>query len=185
MTIYKKDSPVLIEKGIQEIQDLLGRKLAWLDNIFGRVVKLNKDKGNKIVTYPAFYKGGAEYVELLPQLDLGNYCFFEVYNPQEVDNGLQDKVGLSFQGAIVFWYDQRTINPDPSHLWSEEIKQAVLEALRTPGSYKNVRVQMLRVIEEPELIFKGYGIKQIDTQFLMYPYFGLRIECSFKVLELC
>lgn len=185
MTVYKKDNPVLIEKGIQEIQDILSLKLNWLDNIFGKVVKLSKPKDNAIINYPAFYLGDAEYINLLPDTNLGNYCFFEVYDPQVFENVLQDKISISLNGAIVFWYNQNTINSDSTHVYTEEIKYAILSALQTKGLTKSISMQILRIIEEPSSIFRNYSVKQIDSQFLMYPYFGIRIECSFKVQSLC
>ena len=132
--VIYKESPVLLEKVIQDLQKTLTGKLRWLNYAFGRTYKLvqHREDGSKF-TYPAIYNGNGEYVSVMPNDNLGNFSWFDIYDPQEVNTLLQSRPQITFEGALVFWYNLDTIYPDNSVLYTEEVKAEILNLLTTPG----------------------------------------------------
>ena len=111
--IPMKDNPVLLDKIIQDIQLALKDKLEWLDYAFGRAYKLveHQDDGGKFI-YPAAYIGKSEYVSLLPNDNYGNFCWFDIYDAQNITQVVQSTPQFTFSGAIVFWFNLDTIFTD-------------------------------------------------------------------------
>lgn len=199
--IKHKDNPVLLDRIIQDMQDVLTEKLSWLDLAFGKAYKLieHRPDGDKFV-YPAAYNGKGEYMSLLPNDNFGNFCWFDVYDPQEIIANIQSRPQFTFDGAIVFWYDLSSIYEDDSVIYTEEIKDEIVRILTTPGFIKtSSKLTINSIYERPENIYKGYavekiynnftykgeGIQSIDKQFFSYPYAGLRIEFTITTRELC
>lgn len=196
-----KEQPVLLDRVLQDMQKALTEKLQWLNYAFGRSYKLveHMPDGNKFV-YPAAYNGGGEYVSLLPNDNLGNFSWFEIYDPQRVTPFTQSSPQYSFSGALVFWYDLSSIYADDSVLYTEEVKEEVLRVLTTPGLITTPgRINITDIYERFENIYKGYSIEKVynnfaykgedvqslDKQFFLYPYAGLRIEFTLTTRELC
>lgn len=198
--IYKKD-PVLLDKILQDMQKALKERLKWLDYAFGKAYKLveNRPDGNKFV-YPAMYNGNGEYVSLLPNDNFGNFSWFDIYDPQKITQVVQSLPQYTFSGAIVFWYDLSKIYEDQSVIYTEEIKDEILRVLTTPGIITTIgKFTINDIYERFENIYSGYsiekiynnyiyrgqGIQDIDKQFFMYPYAGIRIEFTITTRELC
>ena len=199
--IKQKDNPVLLDKVIQDLQTALTEKLSWLDNAFGRAYKLveHTQDGGKFV-YPAAYIGNSEYISLLPNEDFGNFCWFDIYDPQDIVSVVQSTPQFIFSGAIVFWFNLDSIYTDSSVMYSEEIKDEVIRVLTTPGIISsNGRLEVNKVYERFENIYSGYSIETIynskiykgqniqliDKQFFMHPFCGLRLEFKLTTRELC
>lgn len=196
-----KENPVLLDKVLQDLQKALMIRLKWLNYAFGRAYKLveHETDGGKFV-YPATYNGNAEYVSLLPNDNLGNFSWFDIYDPQKITRTVQSLPQYSFSGAIIFWYDLRTIYQDELVLYTEEVKDEIIRTLTTPGLITTTgRLEITDVYECFENIYKGYSIEKIynnyvyngeniqslDKQFFMFPYAGLRIEFTLTTRELC
>jgi hypothetical protein len=198
VNIRFKEQPVLIDRVLQELQVLLKDKLPWLDYAFGkshRFVDYLAD-GNKTI-YPATYIGNGEYVSLMPNDNFGNFSWFDIYDPQEIIFSAPPII-LSLEGAIVFWFNLSNIYEDKSVLYTEEIKNEIIEVLSAPGILTNGRFSINSISERPENLYKSYsidkiynryaykgeGMQDIDKQFFMYPYAGLRIEFKLKTRDL-
>ena len=196
-----KENPVLLDKVIQDIQETLAKKLEWLNYAFGRAYKLVKhdSDGSKFI-YPAAYIGNSEYVSLLPNDNFGNFCWFDLYDPQEITAVVQSLPQFAFSGAIVFWLDLNSIFPDSNAMYTEEIKDEIVRVLTGPGLIQTEgRLTVTKVYERFENIYKGYSleriynnyaykgeeIQSIDKQFFMHPYAGLRFEFNMTTRELC
>lgn len=199
--IRYKENPVLLDKVLQEIQKSLKAKLSWLNYAFGRAYKLveHRPNGGKFV-YPAAYNGNGEYVSLLPNDNFKNFCWFDIYDPQNITEVVQSLPQYTFSGAIVFWYDESTIYDDSTVLHTEEIKDEIIRVLTAPGLLRTVgRLTVNDIYERFENIYKGYAlekiynsyeysgedIQDIDKQFFMYPYAGVRVEFTLTTRELC
>lgn len=199
--IIEKENPVLLDKVIQDIQKTLSQKLKWLNYAFGRAYKLveHKSDGSKFI-YPAAYVGDSEYASLLPNDNFGNFCWFDIYDPQEIIAAAQSLPQFVFSGAIVFWFNLDTIFPNADAMYTEEIKDEIVQVLTGPGLIKNQgRLTINKIFERFENIYKGYalekiynnytykgeGIQAIDKQFFMHPYAGLRFEFDMITRELC
>lgn len=185
--VYKKSNPVLFDRAIQDMQAMFEHNFAWLTYVFGRAHKLVKTFDGKNYEYPAVFIGNNEYHSVLPDDLKGNFLFFEVDDPQDfisLGPGII-KSSLSISFAIVIWYALNTVYNTPNLHMGEDVKNDILQALNKPGVFSNGHLRIVRVYEKPENIFRGYSLKQIDNQYLMFPYNGLRIECEFKIREVC
>lgn len=199
--IIYKENPVLLEKVIQDLQKALNTKLSWLNYAFGRAYKLvqHTDDGGKF-TYPAVYNGHGEYLSVMPNDKFGNFSWFDIYDPQEVQTTIQSRPQITFEGALIFWYNLDLIYEDDSVSHTEEIKDEVLTLLTTPGLLtSNSHFNVKRVYERYENVYKDYmiekiynsnsykgeGIQSIDKQFFMHPYACLRVEFSLTTRESC
>lgn len=199
--IIYKENPVILDKVIQDLQQVLKDKLLWLDKAFGRSYKLveHRPDGDKFI-YPAAYIGNSEYASLLPNDNYGNFSWFDIYDPQEVTAVTQSLPQFTFSGAIVFWYNLDSIFADSDVMYTEEIKDEVIKVLTTPGIIKTIgRLTINKIFERYENIYKGYSlekvynsniykgdnIQSIDKQFFMHPYSGLRVEFELTTRELC
>ena len=199
--IIKKENPVLLDKVIQDIQSTLAEKLKWLNYAFGRAYKLveHNNDGSKFI-YPAAYVGNSDYVSLLPNDNFGNFCWFDLYDPQEITAVVQSLPQFTFSGAVVFWFNLNSIFADSDAMYVEEVKDDIVRVLTGSGLIKNEgRLTLTKIYERFENIYKGYAlekiyntfiykgqnIQDIDTQFFMHPYAGLRFEFTITTRELC
>lgn len=199
--IRYKDNPVLLDKILQDMQKSLMEKLKWLNYAFGRAYKLveHRPDGNKFI-YPASYNGNGEYVSLLPNDNFGNFSWFDIYDPQKITEVVQSLPQYTFSGAIIFWYDLSSIYEDETVMHTEEVKDEIMRVLTTPGLITTTGKLVINdIYERFENIYKGYsiekiynnytykgeGIQDIDKQFFMYPYAGIRIEFTLTTRELC
>lgn len=196
-----KKNPVLLDKIIQDMQKSLTKRLKWLNYAFGRAYKLveHRPDGNKFI-YPAAYNGNGEYISLLPNDNLGNFSWFDIYDPQKITEVVQSLPQYTFSGAIVFWYNLNSIYEDSNNLYTEEVKDEIIRVLTTPGLITTTgKLSIKDIYECFENIYKGYsiekiynnyiykgqGIQDIDKQFFMFPYAGIRIEFNLTTRELC
>lgn len=199
--IRMKETPVLLDKIIQELQTALMDNLAWLDKAFGKAYKLveHRPDGDKFI-YPAAYIGNSEYASLLPNDNFGNFCWFDIYDPQEITAVFQSLPQFTFSGAIIFWFNLDTIFSDSDAMYTEEIKNEIMSVLNAPGVISTTgRLTINKIYERFENIYSGYSlekvynnniykgqnIQSIDKQFFMHPYGGLRIEFEITTRELC
>lgn len=196
-----KEDPVLLDKILQDMQKSLMNRLKWLNCAFGRAYKLveHRPDGNKFI-YPAMYNGNGEYVSLLPNDNFGNFSWFDIYDPQKITEVVQSLPQYTFSGAIIFWYDLSSIYEDETVMHTEEVKDEIMRVLTTPGLITTTgKLAINDIYERFENIYKGYsiekiynnytykgeGIQDIDKQFFMYPYAGIRIEFTLTTRELC
>lgn len=196
-----KEDPVLLDKILQDMQKSLMNRLKWLNCAFGRAYKLveHRPDGNKFI-YPAMYNGNGEYVSLLPNDNFGNFSWFDIYDPQKITEVVQSLPQYTFSGAIIFWYDLSSIYEDETVMHTEEVKDEIMRVLTTPGLVTTTGKLVINdIYERFENIYKGYsiekiynnytykgeGIQDIDKQFFMYPYAGIRIEFTLTTRELC
>lgn len=196
-----KKNPVLLDKVLQDIKKHLTKKLPWLNYAFGKAYKLveHGSNGDKFI-YPAAYIGNSEYVSLLPNDNFGNFSWFDIYDPQTIIPVQRSIPQFQFNGAIIFWYDLNSIFPDSDFMYAEEVKDEIIRAITSPGIIgSSGRLTINEVYERFENIYKGYslekvynsniykgqGIQNIDKQYFMHPYSGIRIEFSITTRELC
>ena len=162
VNIHFKKEPVLLDKILQDLQNTLQSKLSWLDYAFGRAYKLveHRPDGGKFI-YPAAYNGNAEYVSLLPNDNFGNFCWFDIYDPQQITNVVQSTPQYTFKGAIIFWYNLESIYTDKTVLYTEEIKDEIIRLLTTPGIITTTgRLTISDIYERFENIYKGYSLEK-------------------------
>lgn len=183
-------NPVMIDRVIGEIQTALVSNLDWLDAAFGRAQRLVKilPTGKRITT-PNVYCGGLsgkgvnDYIEVSPDSQIGNFSFCLVDDPQnlEWEQGGQMTERVPF--SIVFWFDLRTIFPYCNDRNTEYVKAQILQLLngRTGWRLNDGRLRFNRIYEQAPNIYRGFSLDEIDNQFLMHPYAGLRFDGELSV----
>ena len=110
--IYKQPSTgaKLFDRPIQNLQDVLGAQISYLDHVFGRCERLVKEVNGRRVYSPNVYVGKDDYCLLTPdQRELGNYAFFVREEPERmgVSMGMQSRVHAPF--SLIVWVDMRTV----------------------------------------------------------------------------
>ena len=192
-------SPVLIDRAIQKLRETF-LTLSWLDKAFGRAYKIveYEDSGSKF-TYPGAYIGNSEYVSLMPNDEFGNFCWFDIYDPQVVSTKSPKRPIITFSGAVIFWFNLENIFTDVDVIKSEEIKNDVLKILTDSSVLQHGRILVTNIYERLENIYKGYSLERVynnyaykgesvntlDKQYFMFPYGGLRFEFEIMIQEIC
>lgn len=169
------DSPKLIDLALLDIQNNL-LNLSWLTNAYGRAKRLVKGK----LIYPAVYKGSGEYKSLFP--DNSNYSFFLIDDPQDYDWRSNVKGSLTVKLSLIFWFNISKIEASDERN-TESLKDDILSLLNK--GYKHGSLEINRIYEDTDNIFKGFTIKEVDSQYMMYPYAGFRFEGTLKVKQGC
>ena len=183
---------VMLDRVIGEIQMGLVENLPWLDVAFGRAQRLAKMQGGKRIVTPNVYCGGwkghgyNDYIEVSPDAKIGNFSFFDVDDPQTIDVGAWAReVRTPF--GLVFWFDLTRVYSQPDNRNVEALKAQILRFLagRMRWHLSDGRIAVARIYDRAENIYKGFTLSEIDNQYLMHPFAGLRFEGTLEFAELC
>lgn len=186
--------PVLADKVIYEIQLALKANFNWLDAAFGRAQKLTKNIDGKRYVLPNVYCGGLDnkgkndYIEVTPDAHIGNFCFFEINDPQNIDWNLGQPMGVTTPFALIFWFDLRRIYNSETNRNTETLKNDILTLLNGRSGWHLIgggRIQITKCFEDAKNIYRGYTIDEIDNQYLMHPYAGFRFEGTIEKGQPC
>lgn len=174
----KPENPVMLDRVLGQIQDALVAKLGWLDHAFGKVQKLVTSRDAKSYYYPAVYVGNGEYLNVLPGQGLGNRTFFIASDPQDMNFHQLRLSTLKCPVSLVLWYDLSTIFEDQKDRNTEEIKMQMVDCLEKMTMPNGSTFTCNSIYEEAENIFRPFSVREIDTQFMMQPYAGMRIDMT-------
>lgn len=185
-------NPVMIDRAIGQIQTGLIENISWLDAAFGRAQRLAKEMNGKRIVTPNVYCGGwrghgeNDYIEVSPDSKIGNFSFVEIDDPQTIDAGPWARE-IEAPFALIVWFDLTRVYNSATNRDTEYLKAQILRVLngRAGWHLDDGRVQINRIFERAENIYKGYSLSEIDNQFLMHPYGGFRFEGVLSVSELC
>ncbi len=169
------ENPVFIDAVIAQVQQTLKDELSWLDYSFGRAqrcVKMVDEQ--KEYFYPGVHYGYGDYVNVLPDQELGNFSFFTIDEPQEVLFNAHSFNALNFDYSLILWVNLDNIYEGEKDRNSEEIKALVLGILTRRLFLTYGRISVEKIYEQAENIYKGYSLKEIQSQFLMQPFYGFR-----------
>jgi hypothetical protein len=181
----KLANPVMLDKAIGALQDALADRVGWLDYSFGRVQRLITERDGRAYYYPAVHVDGGEYLNVLPGQSLGNRSFFVINDPHVVESNGRRYATISSPFALVLWFDLERVFPGTTERNTEEIKRQILNVLRMAVLPSGCSFSIAKIYERAENIFKEFSIKEIESQYLMQPYAGLRIEGEIKYMEDC
>ena len=179
------EQPRLFDRPIQDLQKSIGSKLLFMNHIFGRCERLLKVVEGRRYYTPNIYKGRDEYELLTPDnTDLGNYCFFVPDDPEVMvaNFGISGRLRAPF--SLVVWVNMLDVDDkDTRNVYDLELK--VLDAIASPGVLRHGGIEVMRVYHKAENVFQGFTLDEVDNQFLMSPFMGLRVECELWVDEEC
>lgn len=166
--------------------------IAWISKSFGRAMTFREPDNNtgKLIRVPKVYEDGGEYINVLPNDSIFSdgvaaSSFIRVVGPEtyeifEANTGSIKSAKL----AIIVWADLKKIDPVKDYIFTEELK-AEIEAEVKKVHYVKELVEWID--ERAEDVFNGYDLDSSDfnTEYLMYPYAGIRLELTVNYPESC
>lgn len=181
----KFENPKLLDRTIGDMQDGFVENLPWLNKAFGKAQRLVKIINEKKYFSPNVYVEG-KYIGVSPDSKIGNFCFFYVDDPQQIDVENYGTSGtIEANVSIIFWFDLRTIFNDANNRNTEEVKEQILKLLNGGMQINSGRFTVNTIYENAENIYKGFTLDEVDNQFLMHPYAGFKFQGKMKVFENC
>lgn len=185
---------ILVDAMIAELQQVLAANLGWLDAAFGRAERLSKMVNGKRIVTPNVYCGGwrghgeNDYIETSPDSKIGNFSFFEVNEPETVAWERGQVMDITTPFALIFWFDLRRVYNESSNRNISEIKNEILSLLNGRTGLRfhtGGHIVVNQIYERAENIYRGYTLSEIDNQFLMHPFAGLRFEGQITIHQPC
>lgn len=176
--------PKLIDLALGEIQTELTTGLSWLTTAYGKAVSRKYIKDNNTFVRPEVYVGGKEYLSMFPDSHLGNFSFFSVDDGEEINSHSFGNLRFSANVGLIFWFDYRDVYPgDWQAKTIDNIKFDIITAIK---GFRLVRSKIIlsRSWELSKNIYNGYSDKEIDNQFLMRPFGGIRIDFEIRYNEI-
>lgn len=182
----KQNNPVGIDRIISHLQDELINKIGWLDYAFGRAQRLVTKRDRKEYYYPGVYVGRNEYLNVLPGQDLGNRVFFVVNDPSTINDYMLYRYNtIKTPVSLILWYDLTKIYRNTKDRNTEEIKRQIMRVITNMIVPDGAKIEMTKIYEQANNIFSDYSLREIDTQYLMHPFAGLRIDFTITYREQC
>lgn len=173
--------PKLFDSALLEIQGKLVASLPWLDYAYGKAQRMVKDNNGRAEYYPGVYIGGADHASVFPNDQIGNFSFFDVDRKQPIDSLDRQGYNVEADVGLVFWFDFRKVYPDDFEARSlDNVRFDVLEVFRTMILRKS-QFKITGTAEEAVDIYPRYRDKEIDTQFLMRPFGGFRLNLFLRL----
>lgn len=183
---------VMLDAALADIQGGLVENLSWLDVAFGKAQRLVKEVNGKRIITPNVYCGNwnghgpNDYIEVSPDSKIGNFSFFVIDDPQTIDAGTWAR-SIRAPFSLIVWFDLRRVYKQEANRNTEYLKAEVLRVLagRTNWHPTMGLIQVNRIYEQNENIYRGYSLSEVDNQYLMHPFGGFRIDGILEYEELC
>ncbi|AFM54796.1 hypothetical protein B620_gp18 [Croceibacter phage P2559S] len=184
-TILNPATPTAVDAVLMAANVKLAEKLPWLNNLYGKAQKLNRlDDKKRVIKYPAIYTGkGKEYASMLPDEHFGNFTWWDVADYGIETQGRQLQV-INADFGLVLWFNVNKVLAADERRNLEMIKQDVLEYF-AGLSILGARVECNAVTEDFNKIYQGYSTKEVDKQYLIHPFAGLRFNGSMRIEKYC
>lgn len=177
---------------IEGIKDSLKTNLSWLNEAFGRAERLVKMIDGRNYYIPAIYTGDHyhvnEYLEVSPDAQIGNFSFFWIMDPQRFaweSLSIRERGVIKEPYALIFWFDLRKVYNTRTSRNILSLENEILHVLREKTFLSSGSFSIDKVYHLAENIYREFTIAQVDNQFLMHPYGGLRIEGELIYTEPC
>jgi hypothetical protein len=170
-----------LDKVIQDIQIDLSARLPWLAKSFGRAWTFQEsDAAGKVLKVPKCYSGSGEYINVLPNDNLTAQSFIAATQPEKWEKFNSMSMGNSKirSLAIYFWGNLKKIDKDKDYIFTEELKNQIEKVL-----IGHVDTIVSYYDEKAEQVFSDYSINDVDTQYLMYPFFACRFDVTVKYYD--
>lgn len=164
---------------IENIRQSL-EQLTWLEKSYGRAFNHAETRDKKVIKLPKCFDG-FDYVNVLPNDKLKAQSFIACKGPEKTDEFNRDSNNIKSRDlSLIVWVNLKKIDGTRREIFTHELKQDVEAILATFPEVEKVNQIFDEKVED---IFQGYNIVDIDTQYLMYPYQGFRIDFSVKWFE--
>lgn len=172
-----------------EASTQLLQNLPWLDAAFGLAQRIEREVDGRRIITPAYYKGDAiwskEYIELLPDKKLGNYCFFWLLDPEKYEYISRRPGIIHSPVALIFWMDLREVTGSSSIRNLEALKLEILRVVSRDFRLSSGRVFFNKIYNHGNNVFREFSLDEVDNQCLVHPYAGFRFEGEIVFDEPC
>lgn len=194
--VYTVENPFAEDIAIKSLQAEFASKLAWLDKSFPRAVlrttTIDTERGQVERRFPAVPTiDGNDQEDLLEQDNFSAYSFFYQVDPVNSIN-YEERAFNVYESSIrnIFWVNLNAIDPGRSDDFLLELESEILNVIsntrHTGSNNTTVRgVEVQRIYREPQNIFEGFSFDLLETQFLHYPYRGLRFDLNVTLSITC
>ncbi len=173
-------APKLLDAAVSAINTTLLAELTWLDNAYGNVERRQKEVNGRRIFYPGVYSGDSDYYNLMPDGHLGNYSFFYIEDGIDVMEAKGRAYYFSVRYALVFWFDYRTVySADWEQRSINNVQNEVFAAIKK-FSLANAQIMADRAFLDAQNIYRLFTVDEVEQQYLMRPYGGLRVEGIIK-----
>ena len=180
-----RQNPKLFDRPIGQLQQGLADRLGWLDYSFGRAERLAKVIDGRRYYTPNVYVGRNDYEVIMPDtIKFGNYSFFVLDEPQEVNHPMQEQVHVSAPFSLIVWVDMRKVGDEVDERNTEAVKESVLMAIGDIHLQRG-RVTIERIYERAENVWQGFTQDETQNQFMMSPYAGFRFTGVITTVNDC
>lgn len=186
------EGAVMLDKVLAEIQQGLVDGVKWLDVAFGKCQRLTKVQDGRRIVTPNVYCGGwmghgaNDYIEVSPDARIGNFSFFVAEDPQTIEAGPWVRT-IQAPFALVVWFDLWRVYKSETNRNTEKLKADILRVLggRNGWALTAGHIEINRIYEQAENVYRGFSLSEVDNQFLMHPFGGFRFEGTLIYDEEC
>lgn len=194
---YVVQNPYRVDIAVKALQAAYLQNLQWLEKSFPRAVLRTKqvelENGSMAERiFPAIRTiDGNDEADLL---EVDNFAAYDFFYQPDTENTVnwQERTYNEYQAPLrnIFWFDLNSINPDRGDDFLPELETEILQVISNTKfeDFNNTTirgVEVQRVYQEPQNIFEGFSFNLVNTQFLHYPYRGLRIDMLITFSEQC
>ncbi len=194
VTPHVVSDPRGIDFVVKGLQLQFDTNLDWLDKSFARAVIRTEERENQgEYVFPAmFVQNGYDYLNMLELDNFDSYSFFVARDPETVtDYEEEQRNNYSRRLSCIFWMNLQRVDDSRQDDFLEELKIEIRKSIMAARYDFNsnggevLGVEVLAIYDEPKNIFEGFSLNVTDTQFLYYPYRGLRIDLNCSYIENC
>lgn len=188
-------NPVGLDAAIQATALKLEAGLDWL-TAFGRAfVFAERTPDGRAINTPKVYASNGEYVNVFPNDNYAGFCFFYPMQAEEYEYA-----GPAFGTfgstkrrtvALIFWLNLKRIDSAKDYVYTEVLKREIEKLLqRCPAverinSYEDENVDKIYAEFELDENARFRAAGTTVTQWLMYPYAGMRFELQMAYKDNC
>lgn len=168
-------------------------EISWISKSFGRAMTFTEPElssSGRLKRVPKVYEDSGEYINVLPNDSIFSNgvaasSFIrlvgpETYQSYEPNTGSIKSARLS----IIIWGDLKKIDSSKDYIFTEYLKSQI-EAKVKDVHFVTEIIEW--VDERAEDVFQGYDLngEGFNTEYLMYPYAGIRVDVRVNYPEAC
>lgn len=191
-------NPVGVDSVIQTLQVEYSNQLSWLEKSFGRAYMAHKktdDMDNASLltrqneVYPSLWQGeDLDPINGLANDNLNAYSFF-LKSGEETPINYQTRIRNRWTCDIsnIFWLNLERVDSSKTYPFTEELIQEVKNVISNTlfTGLQHTGVEITSIKTKDEEIFQEFTLDLAETQHLVYPYDGFRIEMTAYFSDSC
>jgi hypothetical protein len=174
--VILQDDPQGLDLVIQSFQTAFAEGLPWLEKSFGRAYLLVDENGKK---YPGIHTPNNEYISMMPNDNLGSFCFFKAETPGAINDA--SRVGNDFKYTISAIFFLKLDKLKMSLNVCEPLKFGIFDIIKQNPYLK----EALTVSDDFTEVYKGYDVAKFEKAVKKAPFLTLKFTFKIQFLEPC